>query len=269
MNTIKAIEKNKTTGERLPKFVNDLLALLEPSGKTTASTPSAAPATLCIEDKQSDDDDEQHLEDSDDGPDAKLPNRNELSRLRSVHPGRRLPKREASHGSEADTVMYDDLEIQAAIQAENKAKKHCSDNIFKKPSSNTKSSVLHWVFGGIAHRQRGTDLDKSDSWTESGGFKLFIFDDGEEWLSEEPILDDDSEQVLKRPAAIVSKKTVHAKAKPKSSPWKLLHSKVYHKSKQEFVNRCRKRGIEVDHEAMHDFVQEQIAKAKKAFDTNS
>ena len=80
----------------------------------------------------------------------------------------------------------------------------------KKGKSPPAASQMHpWIFDGKCYRQVGTSQQIAANWVERGGFKLFIFADGEEYLSEEVVLLDElpdtsgkKQKIKKKPAVL-------------------------------------------------------------------
>ena len=126
---------------------------------------------------------------------------------------------------------------------------------------------VFWHFDGVGHKQVGTELATSTTWEGMDGFKLFVFDDGSKWLSEEPVLEEtetkNKNKAMKRPAMF--RKPAEAPI-TKSSPWKLFFSKTYHQAKAEYNKQCKSRGIEVNGEDMKAFIKAKTDQAREDFD---
>ena len=247
MNTLKHIDKSKTTGERLPRFINDLLSMMAPCERDGI-------------------DEGEEVEDEEDEACSSVVVHAELAKqdameamtlLRSKHPKRRLLLRESSCPSECalvGTCAAGALSVMGASSVD-------AISMVKKPSSSTQG--FFWHFAGFAHWQKGTLVEKTDKWEASGGFKLYQFEDGHTWLSEEPVLE--PVLVMEKKPAMAKNEGSTRKSSPSSSAWKLLHSKTYHAAKSEFTRNCKIRGVEVGAEAMKQCIQAKLDKARSSF----
>ena len=232
LQMVVGVNKAKTTGSRLPQWLLDLCGLLDASAVKLEETE----------------------EDRGDGQLDSEPNLPSSSRAGSGP--RRLLKRLSSAPSEP-----------APNESQQKAA--------RKPRS---VDPVYWYSAATetAHKQVGgskalasCSVDASDP----SGFLKFTFPDGETWLSEVPCLD---LVVFTRPAASISptmrrpagpaKTETHPKVAmrgpPKSSEWKLYHTKVYSDARTRYKRKVLASGGVVDDSASKAFARKECAAAK-------
>ena len=171
MNTLKSMRKGMKTGDRLPKFVVDLVSLMDmpQPGKVVKEEPHSDSGPDGEEDVQSQQQIAARGSSTDQGKWA------QMQALRRVDPKRKLLKRLSSGESPPPPPL----------------RKTPSGQPPSAPPASGSKKPMFWVFGQVCFRQRGTCRDQTETWEESGGFKNFVFADGEAHLSEEPALLED------------------------------------------------------------------------------
>ncbi len=257
MATLKDIKKSMTNGTRLPAYLKDLVSLFH------------------FEGSDSEDDDEDETKDGSPTPLESSanslvpyipvcpaePEKADLSKLRAAAPKRRLLKRITSTTTPQET----------GTESSDEAEGECSEVEETKPTekaaaSSTGPAPVYWYSSSSqeAYKQEGGKTLTATCFEDSMGVKLFTFNDGTTWLSEEPSLLHEPTP-LKRPAAAQSKRKADGAKQFKSDPWKLAHSRAYHGAKREYLKKCKSRGKEVDPEESKAFIGKKIIEAQAEF----
>ena len=120
--------------------------------------------------------------------------------------------------------------------------------------------AIYWYSAASmkAYAQIDDQVLKTTEYSDVNGFKLFMFEDGSSWQSEEPVLSGDGHTTttLKRPAMAKAKKA------STSSAWKLVHSQIYHQVKKEERKKSERRGLPFDDDGFRAVLRKRLAAAK-------
>ena len=279
MSTLKDINKNRVTGERLPRYVNDLLLLLEdwhPSDGDTAGsdkseeleTSQAQKSIPCLSSF------------AERGSSKSLDKHTEMVQLRLRHPGRRLLKKNPSTAAETEYFPSDAEGAQKEAeggegeqpdQPPANPKPHCPKTCKAKSSSDP----ILWAFADTAFKQVGSGKPiETKNWRPATGFKEYFWPYGTTLLSEQVILAEPADAMMRRPSSNDLKKRPSSNnlmKRPGASSanmhaeWKKRHSQIYHSEKKKFVAALKSQGKAINPLEVKAHVKSKCEAGKRRF----